>query len=254
MILDPLFYMVATISVFLHGRGKGGFIGAGSFGSLLAIPVMTFFVPPFQAVAILLIPLIFMDCVTVWRYRYKWNIEIIKFIIPLAFVGVLIGTFTFSYLTNDHIRTIIGLMAIFFCLDYYFRKDSDKPKKPSKFASYFWPSLSGFTSFSIHAGGLPLSFLLLPMRLDRSMYVAAAGLFYLLINLFKIFPYAYLGEMNFENIYTSLLLLPLAPLGVYFGAYLVDKIGQEWFYKIGYFCTLLAGCKLFYDGSIRLFL
>ena len=29
--------------------------------------------------------------------------------------------------------------------------------------------------------------------------------------------------MNFENIYTSLLLLPLAPLGVYFGAYLVDK-------------------------------
>ena len=59
---------------------------------------------------------------------------------------------------------------------------------------------------------------------------------------------------NFENIYTSLLLLPLAPLGVYFGAYLVDKIGQDWFYKIGYFCTLLAGCKLFYDGSIRLFL
>ena len=137
MILDPLFYVVAIISVFLHGMGKGGFIGAGSFGSLLAIPVMSFFVPPFQAVAILLIPLIFMDCVTVWRYRYKWNIEIIKFIIPLAFVGVLIGTFTFSYLTNDHIRIIIGLMAIIFCLNYYFRKDSDKPKKPSKFASYF---------------------------------------------------------------------------------------------------------------------
>ena len=90
MILDPLFYVVAIISVFLHGMGKGGFIGAGSFGSLLAIPVMSFFVPPFQAVAILLIPLIFMDCVTVWRYRYKWNIEIIKFIIPLAFILSLI--------------------------------------------------------------------------------------------------------------------------------------------------------------------
>ena len=42
MILDPLFYVVAIISVFLHGMGKGGFIGAGSFGSLLAIPVMSF--------------------------------------------------------------------------------------------------------------------------------------------------------------------------------------------------------------------
>ena len=68
------------------------------------------------------------------------------------------------------------------------------------------------------------------------------------INLFKIFPYAYLGQMNFQNIYTSLLLLPLAPIGVYAGAYLVDKINQEWFYRIGYFCTLIAGLKLVYDG------
>ena len=93
-----------------------------------------------------------------------------------------------------------------------------------------------------------MSFYLLPMRLDRRIYVATAGLFYLLINLFKILPYAYLGQMNFQNIYTSLLLLPLAPLGVFAGAYLVDKINQDWFYRIGYFCTLIAGLKLVYDG------
>ena len=249
MILDPLFYVVAIISVFLHGMGKGGFIGAGSFGSLLAIPVMSFFVPPFQAVAILLIPLIFMDCVTVWRYRYKWNIEILKFIIPLAFVGVLIGTFTFSYLTNDHIRIIIGLMAIIFCLDYYFRKDSDKPKKPSKFASYFWPSLSGFTSFSIHAGGLPISFYLLPMRLDRRIYVATTAVFFLSLNLIKLIPYAYFGQINLQNFYISAVLLPLAPLGVYFGAYLTNKVSQDFFYNLSYFCLILAGLKLVYDGT-----
>ena len=32
------------------------------------------------------------------------------------------------------------------------------------------------------------------------------------------------------------------------GAYLVDKINQDWFYRIGYFCTLIAGLKLVYDG------
>jgi hypothetical protein len=44
------------------------------------------------------------------------------------------------------------------------------------------------------------------------------------------------------------MLLPLAPLGVYAGAYLVNKINQDWFYRIGYFCTLIAGLKLVYDG------
>jgi uncharacterized membrane protein YfcA len=230
MILEPYFYLIAVVSVFLHGMGKGGFIGAGSFGSLLAIPMLSIFIPPFQAVAILLLPLIFMDLVTVWRYRRMWDMEILKFIVPLAFLGIMIGTFSFSYLSEDSIRVIIGLMAVIFCLDYYLRKNSTQP------------------SFSIHAGGLPLSFYLLPMRLERRIYVATAGLFYLLINLFKIFPYAYLGQMNFQNIYTSLMLLPLAPLGVYAGAYLVDKINQDWFYRIGYFCTLIAGLKLVYDG------
>lgn len=250
MIFEPLFYLIAIFSVFLHGMGKGGFIGAGSFGSLLAIPMMSLFIPPFQAVAILLIPLIFMDLVTVWRYRGMWDWNILRFIIPLAFIGIIFGTFTFSYLTDDNIRILIGLMAIIFCLNYYLSSDADTPKQPSKIGSYFWPTLSGFTSFSIHAGGLPLSFYLLPMRLDRRIYVATAGLFYLSINLFKVFPYTYLGQMDLNNILTSLLLLPLAPLGVYFGAYLVDKINQEWFYRLGYFFTLVAGCKLFYDGSI----
>mgnify|MGYP006254044249 FL=1 len=248
MILDPYFYLIAILSVFLHGMGKGGFIGAGSFGSLLAIPMLSIFIPPFQAVAILLLPLIFMDLVTVWRYRRMWDVKILKFIVPLAFFGIIVGTLSFSYLSEDSVRVIIGLMAVIFCLDYYLRKNSAEPQKPSLWGSYFWPSLSGFTSFSIHAGGLPLSFYLLPMRLDRRIYVATAGLFYLLINLFKIFPYAYLGQMNFQNIYTSLLLLPLAPIGVYAGAYLVDKINQDWFYRIGYFCTLIAGLKLVYDG------
>ncbi len=248
MIVEPYFYLIAIFSVFLHGMGKGGFIGAGSFGSLLAIPMLSIFIPPFQAIAILLLPLIFMDIVTVWKYRWMWDLKILKFIVPLAFVGIILGTLSFSYLTENSIRVIIGLMAVIFCLDYYLRNNSSEPKKPSVLGSYFWPSLSGFTSFSIHAGGIPLSFYLLPMRLDRRIYVATAGLFYLSINIFKIFPYASLGQMNFTNIYTSLLLLPLAPLGVFAGAFLVNKINQDWFYRIGYFCTLIAGLKLVYDG------
>ena len=139
MIVEPYFYLIAIFSVFLHGMGKGGFIGAGSFGSLLAIPMLSIFIPPFQAIAILLLPLIFMDIVTVWKYRWMWDLKILKFIIPLAFVGIILGTLSFSYLTENSIRVIIGLMAVIFCLDYYLRNNSSEQKKPSVLGSYFWP-------------------------------------------------------------------------------------------------------------------
>ena len=249
MITDPYFYVVAVISVFLHGMAKGGF--AGSL-ALLAIPMMAFFIPPFQAVAILLIPLIFMDIVTVYRYRGMWDWTIVRYIVPLGVLGVIVGTVSFKYMSEDHIRILIGVLAIGFSLDYFLRPYDNEPKKPSLFGSYFWPTLSGFTSFSIHAGGLPLSFYLLPKRLDRRVYAATMGIYFLSMNLFKIFPYTYLNQMTIENITTSLLLLPLAPLGVYFGAYMVEKVGQEWFYKISYFCLSIAGIKLIYDGRSSL--
>ena len=44
-------------------------------------------------------------------------------------------------------------------------------------------------------------------------------------------------------------LLPLAPLGVYFGAYLTNKVSQDFFYNLSHFCLILAGLKLVYDGT-----
>ena len=107
---------------------------------------------------------------------------------------------------------------------------------------------SGFTSFTIHAGGLPLSFYLLPMKLDRRIYVSTLAIVFLALNLFKTIPYAYFGQINFDNLLTSFLLLPLAPIGVYVGAYLTERVSQEIFYSITHFCLILTGSKLIYDG------
>ena len=60
-------------------------------------------------------------------------------------------------------------------------------------------------------------------------------------------PYAYLGQINFDNLITSLLLLPLAPLGVYLGAYLTERVGQNFLFYYS-FCLILTGTKLIYDG------
>ena len=63
--------------------GKAGF-GMGL--PILAIPMMSLFVSPIQALSILVIPLIFMDLITIQRFRGMWNKEILKFIIPYSFI------------------------------------------------------------------------------------------------------------------------------------------------------------------------
>ena len=244
MILDPYFYVVAVLSVFFHGMGKAGF-GLGL--PILAIPLMSIFIPPLQALAILVIPLIFMDLVTIRRFWSLWDLELVKAIIPLTLFGVIIGTITYSFLSDISIRIILGVIACAFGLEYFINK-SKKIGKSSKTSGTFWSTLAGFTSFTIHAGGLPLSFYLLPMRLDRRKYVATLAIVFLALNLFKMIPYAYFGQINFENLLTSLSLLPLAPIGVYFGAYLTERVSQEIFYSITHFCLILTGSKLIYDG------
>ena len=246
MQLEPLFYLVAIASVFVHGMGKAGF-GMGL--PILAIPMMSLFVPPIQALSILVIPLIFMDLITIHRFRSHWDWNILKFIIPYAFIGIIIGSIFFQYLSDNSIRVILGIIALGFGINYFLKNESKNPSFASKKLGSFWSILSGFTSFTIHSGGLPISFYLLPMRLDRRIFVATCAIFYLSLNLFKIIPYAYFGQINLENLYISLYLLPLAPLGVYFGAFLTNKVSQEFFYNLSHFCLVMAGMKLIYDGS-----
>ena len=188
-----------------------------------------------------------MDLVTIRRFWSLWDLELVKSIIPLTLFGVIIGTITYSFLSDNSIRIILGVIACGFGLEYFVNK-SKKIVKSSKAAGTFWSTLAGFTSFTIHAGGLPLSFYLLPMRLDRRKYVATLAIVFLALNLFKMIPYAYFGQINFQNLLTSILLLPLAPIGVYVGAYLTERVSQEIFYSITHFCLILTGSKLIYDG------
>ena len=246
MSLDPLFYLVAVVSVFVHGMGKAGF-GMGL--PILAIPMMSLFVPPLQALSILVIPLLFMDIITIHRFKGLWRLDIVKFIVPFALLGVVVGSIAFQYLTDNSIRVILGLIALGFGVNYFYTSQNKESRITSKKLGIFWCTLSGFTSFTIHSGGLPISFYLLPMRLDRKVFVATSAICFLSLNLFKLIPYTYLGQINLENLYTSLILLPLAPLGVYFGAFLTNKVTQDFFYNLSHLCLILAGIKLIYDGT-----
>lgn len=249
MITDLFFYLCAIPAVLLCGMSKGGF-GGGI--SILAVPILVLAIPPVQAAAILLPILIVMDLFSLRNFRSQCSIENLKIIIPGAIIGILIGTFTFSYLSADMIRIMIGAIALVFTLNHWFKRRVTQESKLNKIKGIFWSAISGFTSFGVHAGGPPISIYLLPQNLDKKILMGTFAWFFTVVNVVKLIPYTWLGAFDNTNIATSLILMPLAPIGVALGYFLLNKVSVTMIYRISYFFLFLAGGSLLYKGSIGL--
>ena len=57
-----------------------------------------------------------------------------------------------------------------------------------------------------------------------------------------------LGLLDWRNFATSLVLLPLAPIGVWMGVRLARRIQPDLFYRLIRLGMFLTGCKLLWDG------
>ncbi|MBT5187809.1 MAG: sulfite exporter TauE/SafE family protein [Kordiimonadaceae bacterium] len=252
MIESPLFYLVAAVAVLIVGISKGGFVGG--FG-MLAVPMMAMLIDPRQAAAILLPILCVMDIFAVKAFWGNWDKQALKSIIPGAIIGIIFGTITFTILNADHIRIVVGAVTILFVLQYWF---IDRHKKETSGLDYntvkggICGALSGFTSFIAHAGGGPLSMYLFPLKLDKTKLMATSVIFFITVNYIKLIPYAWLGQLSSENLMTSLVLLPLAPIGVKLGVWMHHKVSNDIFYIICYIALFFTGLKLVYEGFTNL--
>tara|TARA_B100001113_G_scaffold348143_1_gene341558 strand:- start:228 stop:971 length:744 start_codon:yes stop_codon:yes gene_type:complete len=245
LIYDPVFYAVSIPAVLLYGIAKGGFAGPLA---ILGVPLMSLVISPIQAAAILLPILIIQDFISIYSYRDKFHLKNLLILLPAAFIGIILGYLWFSLLSEDSIRIFLGFLAIVFSSNYFlFSKDSSKAEI-SILKGSFWGSVSGFTSFGIHAGGLPFNIYMLPQKLDHRVYVGTAAIFFGLVNLLKLYPYYLLDQLRIENLTTALFLMPFAPLGFFIGYKLTKRIDGERFYALTYACLLLIGFKLLNDG------
>ena len=119
MIQDPTFYILSTIAILIMGISKSGF--GGGIG-ILAVPLMSLSIPPAQAAAILLPLLVVMDFFNVLHYRNKFDRTNLTILLPAAVVGIVLGTFTFRYLSEAHIRILIGILSVLFVLNFFLVK------------------------------------------------------------------------------------------------------------------------------------
>jgi hypothetical protein len=209
---------------------------------------MSLTIEPARAAAILLPILMLMDAVALRPWWGRWDAHSLRTSAFGAVLGTAIGLVTFDRLSPDALRVMVGGIALAFSLRWWLVRHPG-PARPAGYArGTFWSALAGFTSFSVHAGGPPLHVYLLSQRLDKMTFQATTVAFFFAVNWLKIGPYAYLGQLDGSNLATSLVLAPLAPVGIALGAWLHHRIDERLFFRVVYASLLVLGVKLVHDG------
>jgi uncharacterized membrane protein YfcA len=245
LIADPWFYAISVPAVLLLGMSKSGF-GSG-FGSMV-VPIMALVVPVPQAAAILMPVLLFTDVMGLAALRKEFDRKLVLFLLLFGLLGSVIGALSFKALAVHWVSGIVGAVTLLFLAQRLMFPPKADAAPPPRWLGALLTTVSGFTSFVAHAGAPPLNAYVIPLKLRPVVFAASMSVFFFFINLFKWVPYGWLGLLTPQNMATSLVFLPLVPLGVWVGVSMARRIQSDLFYKLVYAGMFLTGCKLLWDA------
>ncbi|QBY02552.1 sulfite exporter TauE/SafE family protein [Rhodophyticola sp. CCM32] len=241
------FYAVAVLAIMLTGMSKSGF--GGGLG-VMAVPLMSLFVTPHFAAAVMMPILLAMDLLIVWRYRSTWDRRLIFGLLPAAFVGLALGSVSFHYLDATTIKFLVGLLAAFFVVQFVASRRVDLSDQRTPLPVVFaLGTLSGFASFIAHAGGPPVKGYLLRQQLEKSWFVGTNTVFFFALNFLKTIAYGAFGTLSVTSLQVSAVLSPMLLLGVFLGFRLHTVVDQRFFVNVVYGFLALTATKLLYDSG-----
>ncbi len=249
MTADPVFLLITAIAVTLIGLSKGGFFGLGVMG----LPLMSLYVPPLQAAAILLPIVMAQDVLTIWTYRRTWSAWNLKVMLPGMAAGIAIGALFAASLGAAHIRLAIGLIAAAFVLRHWLGERFERLRfTPNAFTGGLFGAIGGFTTLLANAGGPAWQIHLLPQGLDKFTYAGTLTLLFALSNVMKVPALGSLGQLTAENLMFGAFLLPLAIAANYAGLWLVRRTSTELFFRIAYVLMLVIAIELIRSSLVEL--
>ena len=248
---DLYFWGIAVLAVFIVALSKSGLVG--SLG-LVGVPLLSFVMPARDAAGMMLPLLLVMDAIAVWTYRKDADWRVLRVMLPGAFVGTAIGWLLWSFVSDDMVLLVVGILTLLFILDALLplrKKLEGLP--PSRPWGTFWGGAAGFTSFISHTGGPPFQIYVLPQKLTPVNFSGTTAFFFAIVNSAKLVPYYFLGQLNVANLTHAAILAPLAIIGVMVGVFLVRRISVKRFYQLTYWLVFLLALKLIYDGAMGVF-
>ena len=250
MHLEPVAWLVSAVAILITGITKSGL--GGALGGL-AVPLMTMWISPRDAAAVMLPILILTDFMGIGAWRGKASLPDLRLLVPGAVVGIVVGTLAFGVMSDRLVKGSIGLIAVAFSLDRLVRHGGKPPgegRPPERRWAWLAGIASGFTSTLAHAGGPPMVAYLLGRGLPRQIFVATSVYYFTFINVAKLPFYLALGLFTRDNLLTALMLSPLVPVGVWLGLKVLRHIPERPFYLFATIALGLSGVQLLWSAVV----
>jgi uncharacterized membrane protein YfcA len=270
-----IWWSIVILAVLFIGVTKSGF---GSGVGLMIVPMTAIAMGHIpgrvseDALGLLLPLLVAGDLIAVWQYRKLFfgksesNREsharaVILKLMPGTILGVILGgtllwaIHSRGQLVGALIRIEIGCESILLVSLHWWRLYRGIQHKllPEPFRSWLTGSFAAVSSTLAHAAGPIIAMYLLPLQLDRQLYVGTCAVYFFLLNTCKLPAYYWGGQFAHVRFVFTAQFLPLVVIGALFGRWLVKRMTDRLFTKIVYVVTFALGWYILADGILRLF-
>lgn len=223
-----------SVVILIMGMSKGGFPVAG-----IALPLLVLVWPEQgeaarSAVSFMLPLLCTMDIIGAWMYRKDVDWSHLKKLIPGMVFGVFIASLIFvadtGFAVSDRVlKLTIGILGLSFSLLHFLkgRVGVLGEKLPERIRPAVFSISAGITSTIAHAAGPVMQMYFLPTKLSKKLFAGTTVYFFLILNAIKLIPFTLYGRFSGEQLLLNLYMLPLIPVGVFLGFYIVHKMRDD---------------------------
>ncbi len=233
---------IGASAALFAGISKGGF---GSGAAFLGAAILALFVPPGQALGIMLPLLLVIDAATLRPYWRQWDSAGAKQLLLGALPGVLLGAGLYQVADADVFRLIIGLVCVLFVAWRVWPGQAvARSESMPGWAGAVLGALAGFTSYVSHAGGPAVAVYLLSKGIGKTRYQATTVLVFGVLNVVKAGLYGAQGLFTPATLWLDLWLVPFALAGAWLGVVLHRRVAESWFFGITYVVLVLTGLRL----------
>ena len=238
------FYAVLIVVALIVGLSKGGM---GAVLGVLVAPLLTMVMPPEDAISLALPLLIVGDIFGLQTFWKTWDMRYIRRLLPLAIVGIVIGTFLLKTLDSETLRHILG----FFTLLFVVYKMADRRLKsldyqPRRWHGYLAGLGSGLGSALANAGSVPFTAYMLLQDITPQVFAGTTTLFFAILNLLRVPLFLQTGLLDFNKLLSVVWALPFIPIGVYSGRWMINRINKTAFENIMLAILVVASAVLLF--------
>ena len=238
------FSIILILVALIIGLSKGGM---GAVLGVLITPLLSLVMPVAAAISLALPLLIFGDVFALWFFWKTWDMHYIRLLLPFAVPCILAGTYLLANLSNSTLRPVLGIFTLLFVVykvvDYRLKSFDYHPRD---WHGYLAGGASGLGSALANAGSVPFTAYMLLQDVTPQVFVGTTSLYFAIVNWIKVPSYVAAGLLDLSKLAGVIWALPLIPLGVYAGRWMIKRINKRAFEYVMLVVLVIASAVLLF--------